>query len=238
MKPNRDTLFWFAIGTLVLGLGLLLLSNDSGTVFGIRNDRFSNMLYLGVLGTVISVGILGSGMRFGHMARLLTIWLAIVLILMTGYQYRYELQDVASRLTAGLIPGSPLSVTDMDGRAAVMLDRVANGHFQVRAQINNTAISMLVDTGATSTVLTFEDARRAGYDPEALAFNIPIMTANGQAHAARVVADEISVGEITRRNVPVMVAQSGRLERSLLGMNFIATLSGFDMRGERLILRD
>lgn len=238
MKPNRDTLFWFAIGTLVLGLGLLLLSGDSGTVFGIRNDRFGNVLYLGVLGAVISAGIFGSGIRLGHMARLLAIWLAFILILMTGYQYRYELQDVASRLTAGLIPGSPLSVTDMDGRAAVMLERAANGHFQVRAQFNNIAVSMLIDTGATSSVLTFEDARRAGYDPDTLVFNIPIMTANGQASAARVVADEIRIGEIVRRNVPVMVAQSGRLESSLLGMNFIGTLSGFDMRGERLILRD
>ena len=34
------------------------------------------------------------------------------------------------------------------------------------------------------------------------------------------------------------VARAISLDRSLLGMNFIGTLSGFDMRGERLILRD
>jgi aspartyl protease family protein len=38
--------------------------------------------------------------------------------------------------------------------------------------------------------------------------------------------------------VPVLIAEPGRLETSLLGMNFIGTLSGFDMRGQRLILRD
>ena len=238
MKLNNNTIFWLAIGALALGLGLLLFSGNSGTVFGIADETFGKVLYLGVFGAVIAAGIFGSGLRFTHIARLLAIWLAVILVLMTGYQYRYELQDIASRLSAGLIPGSPLSMTGTDGRAAVMIERIANGHFQVRGQINNVAIFMMVDTGATSTVLTFEDARRAGYDPDALAFNIPIMTANGQASAARVVVDEIRVGDIVRKNVPVMVAQSGRLERSLLGMNFINTLSGFDMRGERLILHD
>lgn len=238
MKRNSNLTFWLAIGALAFGLGLLLFSGDSGMVFGIENDTFGRLLYLVVMGAVIATGILGSGLRIGHMARLLAVWLLIVLVLMTGYQYRYELQDVASRLTAGLIPGSPLSIVDVDGRAAVMIDRLANGHFQVRAQINGAPVSVMVDTGATSTVLTFEDARRAGYDPDTLAFDVPTMTANGRASAARIVADEIRVGDIVRKNIPVMVAQSGRLEQSLLGMNFIGTLSSFDMRGERLILRD
>lgn len=238
MRPSSNAVFWFAIGALALGLALLLLSGDTSTVFGVEDDSFARILYLGVLGAVIAAGILGSGVRFGQVARTMAIWLLILLALMAGYQYRYELQDVASRLSAGLVPGSPLSITDTDGRAAVMIDRRANGHFEVRAEIDGTPLTVMIDTGATGTVLTFEDARRAGYEPETLRFEIPVMTANGQASAARVVADEIRIGDIVRRRVPVMVAQSGRLERSLLGMNFIGTLSGFDMRGERLVLRD
>ena len=238
MRPSSNIIFWFAIGALALGLVLLLSSGDAGTLFGIEGDSFARLLYLGVLGAVIAAGIVGSGMRLGHVARTMAIWLLLLLLLMAGYQYRYELQDVASRLSAGLVPGSPLSITDTDGRAGVMIDRLANGHFEVRAEVDGAAMTMMIDTGATTTVLTFEDARRAGYEPETLRFGIPIMTANGQASAARVVADELRIGDIVRRRVPVMVAQAGRLERSLLGMNFIGTLSGFHMRGERLVLHD
>lgn len=229
---------WIILGVMALGLVFLLASGDSGSVFGMEDEAFARTLYLGVLAAVVSVGVLGSGIRFGQAARTMAIWAAIILVLMAGYQYRYELQDIASRVTAGLVPGSPLSITDEDGRAAVMLDRMASGHFEVRAEVNGTPVTVMVDTGATGTVLTAADARRAGYDPDTLSFDVPIMTANGQARAARIVAEELRVGDIVRTRLPLLVVPEGQLDRSLLGMNFIGTLSGFDMRGERLILRD
>jgi aspartyl protease family protein len=231
-------LLWIVLAVMALGLVLLLASGDSGQVLGIDDDVFGRTLYVGVLAVVIGAGILGSGIRVGQAVRGMALWLLAILVLIAGYQYRYELQDVASRLTVGLIPGSPMSMLDDDGRAAVMIDRLANGHFEVLTAFNGTEISTLVDTGASSTVLAAADAARVGFDPAELAFNVPIMTANGQGMAARLTIDEISVGNIVRRRVPVLVAEPGRLDQSLLGMNFIGTLSGFDMRGERLILRD
>lgn len=230
--------FWIVIAVMGAGLVALIATGDSGTLFGLDGDSFAQTLYLGLLGAVVAVGILGSGQRFGPMARTLAIWLVIIVALMVGYQYRYELQDVGSRLTAGLIPGSPLSIVGDDGRAAVMIDRMANGHFEIRASINGTSVSTVVDTGATTTVLSAADARRVGFEPDELSFTVPIMTANGPAQAAQIVIDEIRIGEISRTRMPALVAADGQLDRTLLGMNFIGSLSGFDMRGERLILRD
>lgn len=231
-------LLWIALGALGIGLVVLVLRDGAGSTMGLANDDFAELLYLGVLGVVIGAGVLFSGIRFGAAARSLAIWAAIALALVAGYQYRYELQDVASRLTAGLVPGSPVSSVGADGTDLVMLDKMANGHFEVRAIFDGTPVRTLIDTGASSTVLSAEDAARVGYEPGQLDFIVPIMTANGTARAARVTVEELRVGSISRRNLPVLVAEPGRLAQSLLGINFIGTLSGFDMRGERLILRD
>lgn len=228
-------LFWIGMAAIGGALILLLLSSETGDSFG-GGDDLARVLYLGIWGTVIAAGILGSGMRLGYVARSLASWMLIALILVAGYQYRYELQDIASRVTAGLVPGSPLSVRD--GGNTVMLEKAPNGHFQARIAVNGVPVQTIVDTGATTTVLTAADARAAGFDPEALSYTISVSTANGMARAARVTADEITLGTISRRNVPVLVADRGMLDQSLLGMNFIGTLSGFDVRGDRMILRD
>ncbi|MCV0396630.1 MAG: TIGR02281 family clan AA aspartic protease [Rhizobiaceae bacterium] len=231
-------LFWIAIAIMAAGLGLLLWNDSTGSVAGLETDRFGRLLYLTVLGLVIGAGVLGSGIRLGQATRSIAVWLMILVVLVAGYQYRYELQDIASAVTAGLVPGSPLSVTTSDGANAVRLDRMAGGHFGVRGTVDGTPVSFMLDTGATATVLTAEDARRAGFDPADLRYDIQVSTANGMARAARVTAGEIAVGSIVRGPLPVLVAEEGRLTQSLLGMNFIDTLSGFDVRGERMILRD
>jgi aspartyl protease family protein len=159
-------------------------------------------------------------------------------VLVAGYQYRYELQDIANRVTAGLIPGSPLSSTDADGRVTVMLEKRSQGHFNARGSIDGTPIDFLIDTGATTTVLTARDAERAGFDLASLSFTVPVSTANGMAEAAPVRGVDIAIGGIERKGLTILVASDGMLGQSLLGMNFIATLSGFDMRGDRLVLRD
>ena len=48
----------------------------------------------------------------------------------------------------------------------------------------------------------------------------------------------LSTSGIVRKDMSVMVAAPGMLSQSLLGMNFIGSLSGFDVRGDRMILRD
>ena len=231
--------FWIILAVLSGGGLILLIANDSrGDVFGIENETFGRLIYLGTLVTVIGAGILGSRHGLGETARSLALWVLIILFLVAGYQYRYELQDIASRVTVGLVPGSPLSITDGEGRKTVTLEKRSNGHFEARILINGKPVSALVDTGATTTVLTAADAARAGYDTQSLRFTIPVSTANGMTNAARAVADEIGIGVISRRNLPILVAEDGRLGQSLLGMNFIGTLSGFDVRGDRMILRD
>jgi aspartyl protease family protein len=231
-------LLWVILGVIGVAAVLLMLNDSSGRTLGVENNDFSRLVWLGLLGLVIGAGLLGSGRRLGDMVRNLGAWAVIVLALVAGYQYRYELQDFASRVTAGLVPGSPLALGEENGRATVTLDKGSSGHFEARVLVDGRAIDMVVDTGATSTVLTSDDAIAAGFNPATLTYSVPVSTANGSTKAAAVRTNEISIGGIERKNMTVLVAPPGSLWQSLLGMNFIGSLSGFDVRGDRMILRD
>lgn len=230
--------FWFILALIGAAAIFLVLRDVASDEPDFSDDGVGSALYLGILGLVIAAGIVGSRRHFGQMARSLALWVLIILALVAGYQYRYELQDIANRVTAGLVPGSPLSITDASGGTTVMLEKLPNGHFEAEAEVNGRPVRMMIDTGATTTVLTIRDAAAAGIDTSTLSYQVPVSTANGQALAARVVLGDIGVGAISRRNVPALVASDGMLDQSLLGMNFIGTLSGFDIRGDRMALRD
>lgn len=229
-------LFWVIMAVIGGGLILLILNDAGGEPLGLSSNVAGHTLYLGIWAAVIAAGILGSGRRLGDIARSLGLWVLLILALVAVYQYRYELQDFANRVTAGLVPGSPLTVND--GGNTVMLEKLANGHFGARGDVNGRPVNFIIDTGASSTVLTLADARAAGFDTSTLNFNTPVQTANGTARAAVVIADTVSVGTITRHRVPAFVIGQDMLDQSLLGMNFIGTLSGFEVRGDRMILRD
>jgi aspartyl protease family protein len=94
----------------------------------------------------------------------------------------------------------------------------------------------MVDTGATSVALTWEDARAAGVHVREADFRVPVNTANGVSHVALVSLDTISIGDIEVRNVQAVVARPGQLNVTLLGMSFLKQLSRFEMRGRELIL--
>ena len=229
--------WWFIAAIMAVGLVLLVFGGGSGQVMGMADDDFGRLLDLGIFGAVVASGILGSGIPIGTVGRSLAMWLVIVVGFVAIYQYRYELQDVGTRLTAGLIPGSPISMTASDGSLTVILDK-QGGHFQALAEVDGRQVRFIVDTGATTTVLTSADAAGAGFDVGALSFNVPISTANGPARAARVTADEIRIGNIVRGRQVMLVAQAGSLDMSLLGMSFLSSLSGYDVRGDRMVLID
>lgn len=231
---NRLTI---SLGVLAVALVLLIYNHGSGETLGLNNSDFGRLAMLSSLGALIGAGIL-AGRRFGETVRQLGLWLVIILALVAGYLYRGDLQSFTSRMTAGLIPGRPTVITDSEGQQEVVLHKVLNGHFETAAAVNGIDVPMLVDTGASTVVLTFEDAARAGIDTDSLVFGIPVMTANGQAMAAPVRLDQVAIGPIIRTNVRATVAEPGRLTQSLLGMSFLSTLSFLQMQTDELRLRD
>ncbi|MCI0999706.1 MULTISPECIES: TIGR02281 family clan AA aspartic protease [Ochrobactrum] len=230
--------FWLVIAAVAIVALLLMSNNDSGTTMGLDNDVFARAAYLGIWGVVLAAGLLGSGIKLSDFARNMAVWAVIILGLVAGYQYRYDLQDAASRITAGLIPGSPISGRNAEGSLTVTLAKAANGHFEVNGRVNGARVHFLVDTGASSVVLSQQDAERAGLDTGSLNYNVPVMTANGTASAASITIANLQIGNIERQNIRAMVTKEGLMTGSLLGMNFLQTLGGFTVRGDQLILID
>jgi len=119
-----------------------------------------------------------------------------------------------------------------------VLYKAQGGHYFADTLVDGSPITMMVDTGATTVALSYEDAERAGLNPQSLSFSSIVMTANGPAASAYVTVPRISVGGIERTNVRAGVAERGKLDQSLLGMNFLGTLSSVAFSGDELKLRD
>ena len=106
----------------------------------------------------------------------------------------------------------------------------------MQAEVDGGTVRFLVDTGATIIMLTPEDARRIGFARERLVFDRLVSTANGIARAARVKLREIRIGQLTVRNIGALVGERS-MGVSLLGMNFLRRLDGYEVRDGRLVLR-
>ena len=230
--------FWIMIGILGLLLIVLIASGDTGTTLGFETNTFATAAVSGLWAVLIGSAVFGGGTSISEAIKHMVMWAIIILALMAAYVFRFDLQDIGSRFTGGLIPGSPIAVTSSDGRNEVTLIRSNNGHFEAAVDVNNAEIRFLVDTGATAIVLSADDASAAGIDPARLDYTILTQTANGTGRSAIARIDRLNLGGIERQNLRVMVAQPGKLTQSLLGQQFLESLSSYEKRGDRLTLRD
>ena len=218
--------------TLVLGMALslvaLALSREQDAIAHLLRPDMSALALKGAL-VVCAGGLLLVMFRekLSQALEFALFWTVIVLWLVVGYSYRVELKGVADRVMAELVP----DVRDVE------VTRGMRGDFAVSVRINGAKLPMVLDTGATSVVLTHEAAKAAGLPLEFLNYSVNVDTANGRTRAAPVTLDKLAVGGLTEREVPALVAQPGALHNNLLGMSFLNRLESWEVRGDRLKLR-
>jgi aspartyl protease family protein len=224
---------------IVILVGIFLMTVGlSSNASRLDGDDAARMLYYAMWAALLGGGILASQRNFGEAARNLGLWLLIIVVLSSVYVFKDDAQNFASRLTAGLIPGRSATIIDASGRRSTILYMGQNGHYQADALINGTTIPMMIDTGATTIALSYEDADRLGLNPAGLNFTGTVMTANGPARTAYVTLPEIEIGGIRRTNMAAGVAERGKLGGSLLGMNFLSSLKSFSFSGNEMTLQD
>jgi len=227
----------FILAVIGATLAVLIFNHETGLSFGLPNDDLASVVYLGLLGAVVGAGVIGAHRNIGEMIKNLLVWVVIILGLATGWLYQDQAREMALRVAGGLAPGRAVTVSDENG-TAVLIRKSLNGHFEAAGEVNGQAVSFLIDTGATSIALSHDDALRIGFTENELRYTLIINTANGQARAAPVRLDSVTIGTVVRNGLRAMVAEPGRLDQSLLGMNFISSLTAFEMRRDEVILRD
>ena len=119
---------------------------------------------------------------------------------------------------------------------AVQIPRGQSGEFALQARINGVAAPMVIDTGATSVVLTYETAKAAGLPLELLEYDVDVETAAGHTRAARLTLDRLAIGKLVERSVPALVVPHGQMKTNLLGMSFLDRLESWEVRADRLML--
>jgi aspartyl protease family protein len=225
------------IWILVLGVGVSL----AALIASSDQDAIANLLRhdVGAIALKVALVVCIAGLFFAVFREKLSqaleatmFWAVVGLLLMVGYSYRFELREAADRVIAELLPGHVAT----HGRD-VEIVRGHAGDFAIGAHVNGALIPMVLDTGATSVVLTQEAARAAGLPIEVLNYSVNIDTANGRTKAAAVTLDRLAVGSLIERGVPALVVQHGQLKNNLLGMSFLNRLQSWEVRGDRLRLR-
>ena len=228
----RQSLLLFLLAALAVACIVLVTHHDDGMIGSLTTGGFASLSYrlilLVFLGSAVIVMFRG---RLTQAVKAALLWIAIGLALLVGYTYRFELREVVDRVMAEVVPGHVIA----HGRS-VEVARAFNGDFDITARINGARVAMVLDTGASSVVLTRDDAKAAGLPLEVLSYTAIIETANGRTRAAPVRLDRVAVGDLVERSVEALVAQPGQLKTSLLGMSFLNRLQSWEVRGDRLLL--
>ncbi len=226
-------LTWSFVLGVALSLAALIASSDQDAIANLlRHDVGSLMLKIALVIFAGGIVLMLFREKLSKALEAMLFWAVVGLLLVVGYSYRFELRDVADRVMAELMPGH------VAGRGrSVQVVRGNGGDFAISAHINGVKISMGLDSGASSVVLTQEAAKAAGLPIEVLNYTINVDTANGRTRAASVTLDRIAVGGLVERSVPALVAQPGQLKSNLLGMTFLNRLQSWEVRGDKLRMR-
>jgi aspartyl protease family protein len=168
----------------------------------------------------------------GWALRLAMIWggAAVLLLVVIAYRPAPTSVPATDPVTATQAPQSALAAVPN----SLVFRANPQGHVLVDAWVNGAPVRFLVDTGATTVVLTQKDAAAAGFGQGDLVYSMRTSTANGVARAAPISLREVRVDQLLVPDVTAAVVEN--LNISLLGQSFLTRLDGYEMRDGVLTL--
>lgn len=186
--------------------------------------EFGRLTYLVLLGVAVTIWFIAEHRQsLGKSLRMAIAWGMIFLGVIAAVGLWGDIRDdVAPRQSVA-------------AEGVIEVPRSFDGHYHLTLRMNGTPVDFIVDTGATDVVLSQQDAARIGIDPESLAFTGRALTANGTVSTARARVEEVALGPIVDRNLPVSV-NGGEMDGSLLGMSYLQRFERLEISDGVLVL--
>jgi aspartyl protease family protein len=157
-------------------------------------------------------------------------WTAIFAIGFVILTQRAQFDPYLARLSQAL---------DLDDQKVVggevRIRMAPDGHFWARAHVDGVTRRMLIDSGATVTALSNHTASEAGLAVHDSIFPMIIQTANGSITAKVSQVEQLRLGDISARDLPVVVSPAFG-DTDVLGMNFLSRLKSWRVEGNTLVL--
>lgn len=156
-------------------------------------------------------------------------WIGLLGLFYIGFLFRDDLGTLWERARAD-ITGAP--AIESDGTTVSL--RLTDGHFWATGSTGAGEQQFLVDSGATTTMLSSGAARRLGVAVDD-GFPVIVETANGRIMTQRGMIERLTVGSITVTNLPVLVA-AGDDGINVLGMNWLNRMASWRVEGREMVI--
>ena len=186
------------------------------------NIDYDNLTYLTLLTAVLIGSVLMSRTGLWKTLRQLATWLLII----AGVAFAAALWSDIRKNSA---PAKKLLLQDGE----ILIQKQADGNFNVTLNVNGIEIHFLIDTGATTVIISQKDAQKLGFDPNKLAFWDSANTANGEVKLAPVRLATVALERHVDRNIAAYV-NAGKLPVSLLGMSYLSKFSRLEITQEHI----
>lgn len=148
---------------------------------------------------------------------------------------------LAGTLVAGAAVGIfwPTHRPMADARVAgteVTLERRSDKHFYADASVNGRPVHFLVDTGASETALTEEDARKIGLKVDPSKYELVGEGASGMVRGQYVDLDSIDLDGIRQSGAKAVIVEGASI--SLLGQPFLEDVDEIVIRKGEMVLKE
>lgn len=195
------------------------------------SEQTANLLYSLLFLVLVVSSLAARRLPLGQTLRYALVWVAIFAGALVLYSFRSVFVQGWELVRHELVPGEPVQVGN-----TIRIRMDEDGHFHVDSTVNGHAMRFLIDSGATTTMVSETAARAAGLEIDESGFPVAIETANGAVAVKRARIASLRVGSIERREFPILIGTPASDNVNLLGMNFLSSLRHWRVEGREMVL--